>query len=129
MVYDMATSVDILIAACTGASLQEVVYWYGQREIMRKRPHSSSTDNDRNSWFFYWIITFAMIIGSAIGTYYWFSDRIDMVSLRDVLITGAAFPSLLKIAVESYSKTNKSTTKLGKKSKLTNAAYGYFMRG
>lgn len=124
---------EIVAAACTGAAVQEVVYWYGQREIVAgiKQPQGStprpatdeSADGSSVNWLSYWLITGAMIVGAGLGSYFWYADRIESTELRDALITGAAFPTLLKIAVQSSLKANKPVSRLGTG---TNAVAAYF---
>ena len=117
----MNVSYSVFIAALTGAVLQEAVYWYGQREdlIISNRGNTNALENkndEKSNWKLYWLITGVMIIGSSFGTYFWVYDRLDTVNLKDVLVTGAAFPTLLKIAVQSFKKPNKPITRLGSKS-------------
>ena len=122
----MVLFIDIFGAACTGAALQEVVYWYGQREKPSSNYRKQNLKNtkaspekiiEKENWTAYWIITICMIIGSGLGTYYWYADRLDVTQLRDVLITGAAFPTLLKTSVQSYIKSGSSATRMGSKTK------------
>jgi len=103
-----------LVASGVGATLQELIYWYDSRSKLetdeyQRMMHSLS----------YWVITFLMIVLSAIGCCIWYSGQ--AASGRDYLITGAGFPLLLKKAVSAL--TSNQNLKLGTRRPI--AAYFY----
>lgn len=86
----------IILLACFGAFLQELIHWHGIRrklEIKRYKKEMRS--------FGYWVLTVAMIIASGFGTYFWYEQAINLHSFQ-YIVTGAAFPLLFKKIVQLF---------------------------
>jgi len=78
-----------ILTAALGAVAQEVAYWYDLRGKLALQKYKDLMESKS-----YWAVTLAMIAVSAFGTAIWFAGEAQ--SLRTYLITGAAFPLLLK---------------------------------
>lgn len=80
------------VIAAVGAGLQELVFWYELRARLEAHNYRALRSSAA-----YWITTVLMIIGSGVGAVIWFYP--DSTTLRTYLLTGAAFPLLLKKGV------------------------------
>ena len=83
-----------LLAAILGAALQELVHWYDIRNTLTQKRYVTLLRSPA-----YWLITALMVLGSSLGTWIWLDG--ENQSLRTFLITGAAFPLILKKAVSA----------------------------
>jgi len=111
---------EIFGVAALGALFQELMHWYSKRyEILEK-----GLNNTKVGWWLYLLIVLTMILASSAGTYIWFEERTN-VPLKDVMIIGAAFPALLKLAVKGAG-TSGSNTQLGTNGTLRAAIKSYF---
>jgi hypothetical protein len=83
------------LTASFGSVLQELVYWY---EIRHKMAAPKSTALFRSSA--YKLTTIAMIVLTGPAVVIWYSG--DAVTLRDYMLTGAAFPLIFKKAAATF---------------------------
>jgi hypothetical protein len=90
----MANWATVFLPAAFGSAVQELAYWWELRFKLTEKKYREQMRSVA-----YWIVVFAMVVGSGIGTVVWFSS--ETVEARDVLILGAAFPLLFKHAVSA----------------------------
>lgn len=87
------TSQFVFGVAVLGAALQELVYWYSLRKQLDKRKYKALLRSRK-----YWAVTILMIGFSGLGTWAWFEGA-GTHTAKEFLVTGAAFPLILKKAV------------------------------
>ena len=81
------------LAAFTGAVMQELMHW---RDRHQRIPHTEYDQNKQG----YWLLSVLMILGSTVGTWFWFDDVTE--AKRSFLLMGAAFPLIFKKAVAAF---------------------------
>lgn len=91
------------LVASLGAGIQELAYWYEIKEKISAEKYQSLIRSPS-----YWLVVILMILASGIGTAIWYVEQPQV--LRTYLLTGAAFPLVLKKAI--------AVTLLGEKTKL-----------
>jgi hypothetical protein len=116
MEMSMSLAVNDIAIGSFGAILQELLFWYNARTKLDTEEYRAILDSVR-----YWLVVTAMIIGSGIASYVWFSP--DQQAARTYLLFGAAFPVLFKKAVDAF---NPARTHLGKEDAKINALTNYF---
>lgn len=85
---------DHFLVAGLGAISQEIAYWYDLRSKVQAQKYRDLIASPA-----YWGITLSMIAASAVGTVVWFAGEVQ--STRTYLLTGAAFPLILKKAISA----------------------------
>ena len=98
------SEVFTIIVAAFGSALQELMHWYGARFKLDEKRHQKMLYSPA-----YWIVTIGLCIGAGIGTWVWFYGEAQ--TPRTLMLTGAAFPLLLKKALKAIGDS--SDTKLG----------------
>jgi hypothetical protein len=94
-----------LIAACLGASIQEISHWYELRDQLTLPKYKKLLRSPA-----YWIITIVMILGSTGGALLWLTGS-EKSDLKTYMALGAAFPLFVKRAIEVVGR--QSATSLG----------------
>lgn len=85
------------LPALFGSGFQELLYWYDLRTKLDNNKYSIMLRSKS-----YWIITIAIVLGSAYGTTMWFTGQ--DVGPKDFMIVSAAFPLLFKHAVSATAR-------------------------
>jgi hypothetical protein len=84
-----------IFVAGFGALVVEVAHWYELRHKLSEKDRAVAATPE------YWLITLAMVACSGLGTELWYQGE-PALQARHYLITGAAFPVLLKRAVAVF---------------------------
>jgi hypothetical protein len=79
----------ILFAAALGASMQEIAHWYLLKRRLNAARYRAILASPG-----YWTATIVMVAASAAGTWLWYYP--ELPTTRTALLTGAAFPVLVK---------------------------------
>lgn len=111
-----------ITAPFVGGVILELLHWYELRE----RTHLVKYKELLRS-VPYWAITAAMVVGGALVALYWAVSKDDAPSPFELLIAGAAAPSLVKNAISSF--LAKETTELGEGDDQKVSARTYFLPG
>lgn len=100
----MKEIVVTVLVASFGALIQELISWYNIRNTLSTEEHQKLMHDAG-----YWVITALMVVAAGIGTWAWFNGEKHPV--REYLLTGAAFPLLLKKGAAAVAGAEQ--TKLG----------------
>ena len=96
------SEVFTIVVAGFGSALQELMHWYSARFRLDEKRHQKMLRSPA-----YWIVTIGLCIGSGIGTWVWFYDEAQ--TPRTLMLTGAAFPLLLKKAIKAIGDSADTT--------------------
>jgi hypothetical protein len=83
-----------LAFAAIGSLLQELAHWSHLRRSLKASRYYRLLKSRM-----YWSVTVLLVIGSAVGTLAWYFE--DPQTARAYLLTGAAFPLILKKAISA----------------------------
>jgi hypothetical protein len=86
-----------LAAGALGAFVQELAYWHVLRKRLSKPEYQATLRSGG-----YWMVTVLMIGASAVGAWLWFLPELE--TPRSYLLTGAAFPMLVKRAIAVFTQ-------------------------
>jgi hypothetical protein len=93
-----------IAVAAFGSVLQEAMHWYGARFKINEKRFREMLRSPA-----YWGIVLVVCSVSAVGTWLWFYGEVQ--NPRTIMLTGAAFPVLLKKALKVV--MDSSDTSLG----------------
>lgn len=85
----MDTLTYVFLPAAFGAAMQEFGYWWQLRYRIEEAQYKAQLKSVA-----YWVIVLIMILGSGIGTVFWYQDRVG--ASKDYVVFGAAFPLIFK---------------------------------
>lgn len=85
------------IAAALGAFVQELAHWHILRRKLDQKELRATLQSRA-----YYAVTILMIVASTIGSWLWFLP--DIETPRTYLLTGAAFPVLVKRGIAAFLK-------------------------
>jgi hypothetical protein len=83
------------LAPFLGAAALEVIYWYQLRTELHLKKYQRLLRSKA-----YWIITVAMVLVGGLFTLIYFGDRLRP---GELLVAGAAFPTLIKQLIAAFS--------------------------
>lgn len=86
-----SADVEVMAVAGLGAAALELVHWYNLRTQL-----PSSNYRKRLRSLGYWVIVVGMIVVSGVSTWAWYRGDGITHLYREYLLTGAAFPLILK---------------------------------
>lgn len=106
MVENVSSYASHLLVVALGAALHEIIHWYGLRQKLHLKKNQKILRSP-----LYWCITAGMILVTPIAVILWFSETLDVLPYRDLLIFGAAFPALFKSVADKVASSG--SVKLG----------------
>ena len=89
----MSTWQAVFLPAAFGSAIQELAYWWQLRFKLNAKKYQEQMQSAE-----YWIVVALMILGSGIGTVFWFG--MQEPAAKDSMVLGASFPLIFKHAVD-----------------------------
>lgn len=111
-----------ITAPFVGGVVLELIHWHELRERTGQAKYQKLIRSVS-----YWLITAAMVAGGALVALYWAVSKDEAPSPFELLIAGAAAPSLVKNAIASL--LAKEKTELGEEDKQKVTPRTYFVPG
>ena len=98
--------VEVMVIAGFGAVAQEFLHWYNLRTQLSSSRYSKTLRSPR-----YWVMVAGMVLVSGVFTWAWYHGDGATHLYREYLLTGAAFPLILKKAAAALAAN--TTVQLG----------------
>ncbi|MDF1605031.1 hypothetical protein [Nocardioides sp. YIM 152315] len=94
-------------APLVGGAILEVVHWHQLRESLDEPKYAGLLRSGK-----YWAVTVAMVLAGGVLGWFWAQSKDEAPSPFELLVAGAAAPSLLKAGISSF-LSGKGETRLG----------------